>query len=163
MRRYEYQVMPAPSRAPKIRGMKAAPDRFARSLTELMNEAAAEGWEYVRTDVLPLEEKAGLTRKTVTSFQNLMVFRRAVQERAEAAPEPARAAPPPLEWHHAEPEALVQPEPEPEPEPQARARPPQEELRARAAGSLRPGAVLAENRRVPPVIRPLGGVSHDDR
>ena len=96
---YEYQVIPAPARAPKIKGMKAATDRFAHALTELMNEAAAEGWEYVRTDTLPLEEVKGITRKASTSFQNLMVFRRPLAAQAQAqvqapqVPAPAAAAP----------------------------------------------------------------------
>ena len=42
-----------------------------------MNALGAEGWEYQRSETLPSEERSGLTRR-VTTFQNMLVFRRAV-------------------------------------------------------------------------------------
>lgn len=75
---YEYKVVPAPVRGEKVRGVKSAADRFARTLTNVMNEMAAEGWDYLRTDTLPAEERSGLTGKT-TVFQNMLVFRRAAK------------------------------------------------------------------------------------
>lgn len=88
---FEYKVVPAPTRGKKIRGVKSSADRFANTLSELMNEMAADGWEYQRADTLPAEERAGLTGKS-TVFQNVLVFRRAV-EAAEAAPEDTANAP----------------------------------------------------------------------
>ncbi len=41
-----------------------------------MNRLGAEGWDYVRADALPCEERVGLTG-TKTVFQNMLVFRRA--------------------------------------------------------------------------------------
>ena len=46
-----------------------------KQLTQLMNDLAREGWEYLRADTLPCEERSGLTGKS-TTFQNLLVFRR---------------------------------------------------------------------------------------
>lgn len=81
---FEYKVVPAPTRGKKARGVKTAADRFAHALGEVMNELAADGWEYLRTDTLPSEERSGLTGRT-TVFQNMLVFRRAVA--AEVATE----------------------------------------------------------------------------
>ena len=92
---YEYAVVPAPKKGLKARGVKTTEDRFAYALQTIMNEYGAEGWEYVRTDTLPSEERSGLTGRT-TVYQNMMVFRKAVVVEAPqallAAPEPAPIA-----------------------------------------------------------------------
>ncbi|MBE0552618.1 MAG: DUF4177 domain-containing protein [Rhodobacteraceae bacterium] len=102
MQRYEYNVVPAPRRGEKARGVKTTEDRFALALTTLMNTLGRDGWEYLRADTLPVDERTGLTG-TKTSFQNMLVFRRPVDEaKAEAAPprlvvaEPAPAPAPKL-------------------------------------------------------------------
>jgi hypothetical protein len=77
MQRFEYKVIPAPKRGEKARGVKTTEDRFAYALTQLMNQLGAEGWDYVRADALPCEERSGLTG-TKTTFQNMLVFRRAI-------------------------------------------------------------------------------------
>ncbi|MDP3341081.1 DUF4177 domain-containing protein [Frigidibacter sp.] len=99
MQRYEYKVIPAPGRGEKVRGLKTTGERFAHAMTELMNEMGRDGWEYLRADTLPCEERSGLTSRT-TTYQNLLTFRRipaavaAVEmPRALAAP-PAAAQPP---------------------------------------------------------------------
>jgi Domain of unknown function (DUF4177) len=74
---YEYKVVPAPRRGEKTRSAKTTEDRFAHAVQVLMNTLAADGWEYVRADTLPCDERTGLTG-TKTTFQNLMVFRRGV-------------------------------------------------------------------------------------
>ncbi|PJF09391.1 DUF4177 domain-containing protein [Pseudorhodobacter sp. MZDSW-24AT] len=75
MQRYEFKVIPAPKRGEKLRGVKTTEDRFAQTLTQLMNSLGAEGWDYVRADTLPCDERAGLTG-TKTTYQNMLVFRR---------------------------------------------------------------------------------------
>lgn len=80
---YEYSVVPAPKKGIKARGVKTSEDRFANALEAIMNEKGAEGWEYIRTDTLPSEERQGLTGRT-TVFQNMMVFRRALTTQAKA-------------------------------------------------------------------------------
>ncbi len=81
MARYEYKVVPAPMRGNKVRGMRDQRERFAHTLTQLMNELAAEGWEYRRAETLPCEERRGLFRKEI-KFQNMLIFRRALEEAA---------------------------------------------------------------------------------
>lgn len=77
MQRFEFKVIPAPKRGEKARGVKTTEERFALALTSLMNQLGAEGWDYVRADALPCEERAGLTG-TKTTFQNVLVFRRII-------------------------------------------------------------------------------------
>lgn len=77
MQRFEYRVVPAPRKGKKAKGLRSAEARFAHAVSEAMNDMAADGWEYLRADTLPCEERAGLTSKT-TTFQTLLVFRRAV-------------------------------------------------------------------------------------
>lgn len=74
---YEYKVVPAPKRGPKAKGIKGNEARFAHALEAVMNEYGAQGWRYIRTDTLPVEERQGLTGK-VTVYQNMLVFRRDV-------------------------------------------------------------------------------------
>lgn len=75
MQTHEYKVVPAPNRGEKARGAKTPADRFAHTLAALMNEAARDGWDYVRAETLPSEERAGLTRRT-TVYHSVLVFRR---------------------------------------------------------------------------------------
>lgn len=86
--RYEYKVVPAPKRGEKVRGVKGTEDRFALALTTLMNGLGREGWEYLRTDTLPCEERHGLAQRVSTSYQNMLVFRRALAVPATATPQP---------------------------------------------------------------------------
>ncbi len=85
---YEYKVVPAPEKGQKGKGVKGGRERFAHALETLMNSLGSEGWEYLRADTLPCEERAGLTGST-TTYQNMLVFRR------ERALEPAGLLPPP--------------------------------------------------------------------
>jgi len=77
MSQYEYKVVPAPKKGLKAKGIKSAENRYANALETAMNALGAEGWEYQRSETLPSEERSGLTRR-VTTFQNMLVFRRAV-------------------------------------------------------------------------------------
>lgn len=79
MQRFEYKVVPAPKRGEKARGVKRTEDRFAHGLTVLMNDLGREGWEYVRADTLPCEERVGFTGRT-TTFQHMLVFRRVLAD-----------------------------------------------------------------------------------
>ncbi|MDZ4395746.1 DUF4177 domain-containing protein, partial [Cypionkella sp.] len=81
MQRYEYKVIPAPRRGEKSRGVKTTEDRFALALTSVMNELGREGWDYIRADTLPVDERAGFTG-TKTTFQNVLVFRRVIEAEA---------------------------------------------------------------------------------
>lgn len=72
---YEYKVVPAPAKGLKAPGIKGAEARFANALEHRMNEMSAEGWEYQRADILPSEERQGLT-STQTVYRTVLVFRR---------------------------------------------------------------------------------------
>jgi hypothetical protein len=83
MTAFEYRVVPAPKRGVKAKGAKTAEERFAVALSDVMNALGAEGWDYVRSDVLPCEERQGLTGKA-TVYHTMLVFRR-VTETAEVS------------------------------------------------------------------------------
>lgn len=72
---YEYKVIPAPNRGEKAKGVKSPEARFAFALQRLMNQLAKDGWEFLRSETLPSEERSGLTQ-TVTHWRSLLVFRR---------------------------------------------------------------------------------------
>lgn len=90
VQRYEYKVVPAPRRGEKVKGAKTVEDRFAVALARVMNEQGAEGWEYLRADTLPCEERVGLTGKA-TNFHHMLVFRRALAQATAAVPAPLSA------------------------------------------------------------------------
>lgn len=91
MRKFEYTAIPAPTQGTKAKGVKSTEDRFALSFSNALNDMAAEGWEYVRAETLPVVERKGLTGSQ-QSYQNILIFRR-----LETAPlsldEPAAARP----------------------------------------------------------------------
>ena len=101
---YEYKVIPAPARGLKAKGLKTAEDRFANALQTAMNDLAADGWDYLRADTLPSEQREGLMSKT-TVYQNMLIFRR-----VKSAPAPALQAP--------EPPMIAAPKVKPEPSPE---------------------------------------------
>lgn len=75
MHEFEYKVIAAPDRGEKTRGAKTPGERYAQALTSVLNRMAREGWDYVRAEMLPSEERSGLTRRT-TVYNNVLVFRR---------------------------------------------------------------------------------------
>lgn len=77
MARYEYKVVPAPTKGVRAPGIKGNDARVAYALEQVMNEYGADGWEYIRADTLPFEERSRLTR-VETKYKNLLVFRRAM-------------------------------------------------------------------------------------
>ena len=96
MPRYEYKVVPAPKKPGKIKGVKGTDHKFAAELAGLMNRYGTDGWEYQRTDTLPCEERKGLTGR-VTTFQNMLIFRKNIEPEVATAPvEITRATPEPM-------------------------------------------------------------------
>lgn len=109
MTRYEYTVIPAPARGEKTKGAKTGIERFAATLSELLNDMAAEGWDYIRAETLPCEERSGLTGR-MTTYHNVLVFRRTLEvlglqdtPPVATASEPAPPAPQPAAEAQAEP------------------------------------------------------------
>lgn len=75
MPRYEYKVVPAPSKGIKGKGVRGAEARFSFALQELMNGMSGYGWEYQRSETLPSVERSGITG-SITEWRNVLVFRR---------------------------------------------------------------------------------------
>lgn len=86
---FDYIAIAAPTRGDKGKDAKTPTERYAATLTAELNRMAADGWEYLRADVLPSEERSGLTGRS-TVYHNLLVFRRA---KVAAGPIAAGAAP----------------------------------------------------------------------
>lgn len=109
MRKFEYKAVPAPITGTKAKGVKTTEDRFALSMSDVLNEMAEDGWEYVRAETLPCEERKGLTGRE-TRYQNILIFKR------------FQADPLPLEGETvrivSRPSPQLVPEPTPEPAPQ---------------------------------------------
>jgi len=115
MRKFEYKAVPAPVTGTKAKGVKSTEDRFALSMSDVLNEMANEGWEYVRAETLPCEERKGLTGRE-TRYQNVLIFKRFQAEPLPLEGETVRivSRPSPQLVPEAEPE-VTSSEPEPEP------------------------------------------------
>lgn len=80
MPRYEYKVVPAPRKGEKAKGVKGPDGKIAQAMEAALNKLGAQGWEYQRTDAMPVEERSGLAGR-ITNYHTVLVFRR------ELAPE----------------------------------------------------------------------------
>lgn len=86
MSTFEYKTICAPRKALKIKGVKGADNRYAQTLTDVINAQSADGWEYFRAETLPVDEKSGMMGKTAEKYLSLLIFRR---ENIETYEEPA--------------------------------------------------------------------------
>jgi hypothetical protein len=71
-----YRCVPAPRRAKKAKGQKHPAEALAAAMEAAITAEAAQGWEYLRTDLVPMEAKSGLFGPMQESHQGVMVFRR---------------------------------------------------------------------------------------
>jgi hypothetical protein len=83
----EYKCVPVPRRPKKARGQKTPADVMAGAMEAIINAEAAQGWEYQRTDLVPMEVRHGLFGAVQESHQAVMIFRRQ-HNRAVAVEEP---------------------------------------------------------------------------
>jgi len=74
---HDYRVIPAPTRGEKAKGVKGTAEQFAHALSQTMNRMAAEGWEYLRAEALPCEERDGWFGRKTTE-RHMLVFRRPI-------------------------------------------------------------------------------------
>jgi hypothetical protein len=86
MEYFEYKVMPAPRRGTRVKGAKGPTGRFANAMETTLNKLAADGWEYIRAESLPADERHGITMRKVETYQNVMIFRR-LADTANAKPD----------------------------------------------------------------------------
>jgi hypothetical protein len=102
MQSYEYRVIAAPAKPAKGKG--DVETRFAETVATTLNAEAGAGWEFLRVETLPCEERQGLTGSR-TVFRSMLVFRRPAEPGEDAATRaamkllehkssPARAEPP---------------------------------------------------------------------
>ena len=93
---YEYKCVAAPEKAKRRRGAKTRTDRVAGAMEDILKAEAVGGWEYQRTDLIPVEEKSGLFSRAQEVHRAVMVFRRALRSSAqEPAYSPVASEPQP--------------------------------------------------------------------
>ncbi|MBY6200721.1 DUF4177 domain-containing protein [Maritalea mobilis] len=86
---FEYKVVPAPEKTPRVRGLKGA-DRFAYTLETILGEMGAEGWEYVRADTFEDTERKGMGLGAKSTVKRcVLIFRREIFYEGEATTEHA--------------------------------------------------------------------------
>lgn len=71
-----YRCVPAPRRAKKAKGQKTPAEALAAAMEAAIAAEAAQGWEYLRTDLVPMEAKSGVFGPVTETHQGVMVFRR---------------------------------------------------------------------------------------
>jgi len=92
--KYEYKAVGAPEKGKRKRGARSASDRVAAAFEEILAEEAVDGWEYQRTDLLPVNERAGLFSRPHEMHRAVMVFRRPLEEEVALQTEPSVSATP---------------------------------------------------------------------
>lgn len=103
----EYKCVAAPERVKRRRGAKTKTERVAQTIEEILAEEAVGGWEYLRTDLIPIEESGGLFGRRHEVHRAVLIFARdrdgqRVRPGFSAAAEPAHPAAMPA--HSAVPE-----------------------------------------------------------
>ena len=93
---YEYKTVGAPERPRRVRGARSGSERFAAAFEEILVEEAVDGWEYFRTDTVPVTERAGWFSPSRTVNRAVLVFRRPLEAvwRRPSADEAAKPAEP---------------------------------------------------------------------
>ena len=98
---YEYKTVGGPERGIRRRGCRTVADRVAAAMEDIIRDEAEDGWEYMRTDLVCVEERRGLFSRRQPVHCSVLVFRRPLPGRAHAdvaAPAyPAAALPERLE------------------------------------------------------------------
>ncbi len=112
---FEYKTVGAPEKAKRKRGLRSQSDRVALAFEEILQAEAVDGWEYQRTDLLPVIERAGWFGRGHEVHRAVMVFRRPLDRVApvESAATPRRApsvTPPPVPPLAPEPEVSDNPD-----------------------------------------------------
>ncbi len=73
---FEYKAIGAPEKAGRKRGLRRQSDRVAAAFEDILKAEAVDGWEYQRTDLLPVTESAGWFKRGHEVSRAVMVFRR---------------------------------------------------------------------------------------
>jgi len=86
MEYFEYKVVPAPRSGIRAKGAKGPAGRFATALESEINELAAKGWEYIRAESLPVDERQGFAMRKTENYQNVLIFRKLANSADKDAP-----------------------------------------------------------------------------
>ncbi len=73
---FEYKAVGGPERGKRRKGCKTAADRVAAAMQDIIRSEAADGWEYLRTDLVPIEERNGIFARKQVMHCAVLVFRR---------------------------------------------------------------------------------------
>ncbi len=156
MKGIEYKVVPAPRRARSVRGVKGKAEQFARNLQDIITEEARGGWEYVRADLIPCEEKPGFFSRRQEIHRAMLVFRKLPPAPAPtvmaAAPEPARGP-------RFDPVERPARQPQPQPQPQQAQPEPEEEPFELRSSQSHPSEPARRTEPAPMPFRPLGSAN----
>jgi len=83
---FEYKTVGAPEKGKRRSGARTASDRAAAAFEEILHTEATAGWEYLRTDILPLTERRSWFGGTHEAHRAVMVFRRPLAPAQQARP-----------------------------------------------------------------------------
>jgi len=75
---YEYKTVGAPERGKRTRDSRSGSDRAAAAMQDIIQAEAAEGWEYLRTDLIPVLERVGWLSRPREVHRAVLIFRRAL-------------------------------------------------------------------------------------
>jgi hypothetical protein len=81
---FEYKTVGAPERAKRKRGLRTGSDRAAAAFDDVLQAEAVDGWEYLRTDLLPVTDRAGWFGRAREMHRAVMVFRRPLKRAQES-------------------------------------------------------------------------------
>ena len=73
---YEYKCVGAPEKGKRKRGAKTRSDRVANAMEIAIQAEATDGWEYLRTDLVPIEERGGMFKRPQEVHRAVLIFRR---------------------------------------------------------------------------------------
>lgn len=76
--KFEYKAVGAPERGKRRKGAKSRSDRAAVAVEQVIAAEAVDGWEYLRTDHFPVEERSGWLARARITERAVMIFRRAL-------------------------------------------------------------------------------------
>lgn len=79
---YEYKTVGAPEKGVRKRGARSKSDRVAAAFGQILETEAVDGWEYMRTDLVPVVERSGLFGRPQEIHRAVMVFRRSLERPA---------------------------------------------------------------------------------
>lgn len=90
---FEYKTVGAPEKGKRQRGARSQSDRVAVAFDEVLQDEAVDGWEYLRTDLLPVTERAGWFGRGHEVHRAVMVFRRSLDPTPNVLAMPPASAP----------------------------------------------------------------------